>query len=146
MRSRTGVLGYQSDCWPVTANLSQPLRFGPFELDTESGELRNSGRLVRIPPQPFKLLSLLASQPGRLYTREEIRAALGSDDPFIDFDQGVNFAIKQVGEALKDDAERSLYIQTAPKRGYRFIAPTQPPRPDPPAVVTATGAPPVTGR
>src|SRR5262249_42143332 len=125
MRSRTGVLGYQSDCWPVTANLSQPLRFGPFELDTESGELRNGGRVVRIPPQPFKLLSLLASQPGRLFTREEIRAALWSGDTFIDFEQGVNFAIKQVREALKDDAERSLYVQTVPKRGYRFIAPVQ---------------------
>ena len=101
------------------------MRFGPFELDPASGELRNAGRLVRIPPQPFKLLQLLASQPGRLFTREEIRAALWTDDTFIDFEQGVNFAIKQVREALKDDAERSLYVQTVPKRGYRFIAPVQ---------------------
>jgi len=109
----------------VASTSSQTLRFGTFELDPEAGELRGDGRQVRLPPQPFKLLWLLASQPGRLLTREEIRVALWSDDTFIDFEQGVNFAIKQVREALKDDAERALYIQTVPKRGYRFVAPVQ---------------------
>jgi DNA-binding winged helix-turn-helix (wHTH) protein len=110
------------------------LRFGQFELDLEAGELRHEGRGVRIPPQPFKLLGLFATQPGKLITREDIRAALWTDDTFIDFEQGVNFAIKQVREALKDDSERPLYVLTVPKRGYKFIAPVQIGAPGPPTV------------
>lgn len=102
---------------------SHLIRFGTFELDPASGELRNGGRLVRLPPQPFKLLVLLTSSPGRLVTREEIRNVLWDQNTFIDFEQAVNFTVKQVREALKDDAERAMYIQTVPKRGYRFIAP-----------------------
>ena len=99
------------------------VRFGAFELDLKAGQLLRSGRLVRLQPQPFKLLCLLANQPGRLVTREEIQAALWKNDTFVDFEQGVNFAIKQVRDALGDQAERSVYIQTEPKRGYRFLAP-----------------------
>ena len=98
-------------------------RFGTFELDIEGQQLRKSGRTIRLQPQPFKLLHLLATNPGRLVTREEIRAALWTGDTFVDFDQGVNFAIKQVREALNDDAERPVYIETIPRRGYRFLAP-----------------------
>jgi DNA-binding winged helix-turn-helix (wHTH) protein len=104
------------------------VRFGTFEIDADAGQLLLDGRPVRLPPQPFKLLWLLASHPGQLLTREQIREALWAGDTFIDFDQGVNFAIKQVREALKDDAERPLYIQTVPKRGYRFIAPVDSPQ------------------
>ena len=99
------------------------LYFGAFELDLEAGKLLKSGRLVRLQPQPFRLLSLLISQPGRLVTREEIQSALWKDDTFVDFEQGVNFAVKQVREALGDRAESSVYIQTVPRRGYRFVAP-----------------------
>jgi DNA-binding winged helix-turn-helix (wHTH) protein len=99
------------------------LRFGPFELDLETERLLKNGRIVRLQPQPFKLLRLLTTQPGKLVTREEIQAALWKDDTFVDFDQGVNFAIKQVREALGDRAEASLYVETVPKRGYRFLAP-----------------------
>ena len=106
-----------------TTDATGIVRFGAFELDVEAGQLRNEGRVVRLPPQPFKLLSLLVSQPGRLVTREEIRNALWANDTFVDVEQGVNFAIKQVRDALNDPAEHSLYIQTVPKRGYRFIAP-----------------------
>jgi DNA-binding winged helix-turn-helix (wHTH) protein len=101
------------------------MRFGTYEIDADAGQLLMDGRVVRLPPQPFKLLCLLASRPGQLVTRDQIREALWSDDTFIDFEQAVNFTIKQVREALKDDAERPLYIQTVPKRGYRFIAPVQ---------------------
>src|SRR5262245_14285831 len=101
------------------------LRFGVFELDTESEQLLKNGLAIRLKPQPFKLLKLLVNEAGRVVTREEIRAALWSGDTFVDFDQGVNFAIKQVREALDDDSERSLYIQTVPKRGYRFVAPVE---------------------
>ena len=99
------------------------LYFGAFELDLDAGKLLKNGRIVRMQPQPFRLLSLLVSQPGRLVTREEIQSALWKDDTFVDFEQGVNFAVKQVREALGDRAESSVYIQTVPRRGYRFVAP-----------------------
>ncbi len=99
------------------------LRFGTFELDLEAEQLLKNGRRVHLQPQPFKLLCLLTSQTGKLVTREEIRAALWKDDTFVDFEQGVNFAIKQVREALSDQAEHPVYIQTVPKRGYKFLVP-----------------------
>ena len=101
------------------------LRFGMFELDSEAGQLYRNGRLVRMQPKPFKLLCLLADQAGRLVTREEIQKELWTSDTFVDFGQGVNFAIKQVREALAEDADRPLYIQTVPRRGYRFLAPVE---------------------
>jgi len=101
------------------------LRFGLFELDTEAGQLYKTGRVVRLQPKPFKLLCLLAEKAGTLVPREEIQKALWSSDTFVDFEQGVNFAIKQVRDALGEDAERPLYIQTVPKRGYRFLAPVE---------------------
>ena len=96
-----------------------------FELDTESDQLLKNGLAIRLKPQPFKLLKLLVNEAGRVVTRDEIRAELWTGDTFVDFDQGVNFAIKQVREALDDDSDRSLYIQTVPKRGYRFVAPVE---------------------
>jgi len=105
------------------------LRFGTFELDIRSGQLRNKGRIVRLAPLPFKLLTLLTAAPGRLISREEIRTALWAGDTFIDFEQSVNFTVKQVREALNDDADRAIYVETVPKRGYRFIAPVDDGRP-----------------
>jgi DNA-binding winged helix-turn-helix (wHTH) protein len=99
------------------------VRFGAFELDMEAERLLKNGRTVRLQPQPFKLLALLIGLRGQLVTREQIRAALWSGDTFVDVDQGVNFAIKQVREALGEDADHPLYIQTVPRRGYRFVAP-----------------------
>jgi DNA-binding winged helix-turn-helix (wHTH) protein len=99
------------------------LRFGIFELDSEAEQLLKNGRLVRLQPKPFKLLCLLAGQAGKLVTREDIQKALWSSETFVDFEQGVNFAVKQVREALGEEADRPLYIQTVPKRGYRFVAP-----------------------
>jgi len=101
------------------------VRFGVFELDIEGERLLKNGRKVRLQPQPFRLLSLLATEPGRIVTREEIRAALWNDDTFVDFEQGVNFAIRQVRDALGDDADTPLFIETVPKRGYRFLAPVE---------------------
>jgi DNA-binding winged helix-turn-helix (wHTH) protein len=99
------------------------VRFGAFELDLDAERLLKNGRLVRLQPQPFKLLRLLTQQPGKLVSREEIQTALWTNDTFVDFEQGVNFAVKQVREALGDRAENSIYVETVPKRGYRFIAP-----------------------
>ena len=120
---------------PQTAN---PLRFGLFELDTDTAQLRKAGQVVRLQPQPFKLLHMLVSKPGRLLTRDEIRVALWTEGTFIDFEQGVNYAIKQVREALNDDSDNPLYIQTVPKRGYRFIAPVEGASPAPPKAHTIT--------
>ncbi len=107
---------------PTTA---APVAFGPFELDIDAGELRKDGAPVRLAPQPFKLLALLVSHAGQAVTRDQIRSELWSDGTTVDFEQGVNFSVKQVREALADDAEHPRYIQTLPKRGYRFIAPLQ---------------------
>src|SRR5262245_12815760 len=105
-----------------TANV---LRFGAFELDIDGERLLRNSRSVRLQPQPFRLLCLLAGQAGRVVNREEIRAALWKSDTFVDFEQGVNFAIKQVREALGEDADHPIYIQTIPKRGYKFVAPVE---------------------
>lgn len=96
-----------------------------FQIDMRSGELLRSGRVVRLKPQPFKLLQLLISRPGEIVTREEIRQSLWGSETFVDFEQGVNSAIKQVREALNEDADHPLYVETVPKRGYRFIAPIE---------------------
>ena len=109
---------------------SPVVRFGAFELDLEAERLLKNGRQVRLQPQPFKLLRLLTAQPGRLVTREEIQASLWTNDTFVDFEQGVNFAVKQVREALGDRAENSIYVETVPKRGYRFLGPVIVPNKD----------------
>ena len=94
-----------------------------FELDLDAQLLLRDGRLVRLQPQPFKLLCLLAENSGKVVSREEIRLALWSGDTFVDFDQGVNFAVRQIRDGLGEDAEHPVYIQTVPRRGYRFLAP-----------------------
>lgn len=122
----------------------ESFRFGEFDLDVDAGELRRNNRRLKLQPQPFKLLLLLVRRAGSLVSREEIRAELWPEGTFVDFDQSVNFSIKQIRDVLGDSAERPLYIETVPKRGHRFIAPmTKPPEKIPPAIVvpggTATG-------
>lgn len=97
--------------------------FGEFELDVDAGELRRKNRRLKVQPQPFKLLLLLVRKQGTLVTREEIRRELWPDGTFVDFDQAVNFSIKQIRDVLGDEADRPLYIETVPRRGHRFIAP-----------------------
>lgn len=101
--------------------------FGEFELDVEAGELRRKNRRLKLQPQPFKLLLLLVRKRGALVTRDEIRRELWADGTFVDFDQSVNFSIKQIRDALGDEADRPLYIETVPRRGHRFIAPISTP-------------------
>jgi TolB-like protein/DNA-binding winged helix-turn-helix (wHTH) protein/Tfp pilus assembly protein PilF len=101
------------------------VRFGVFELHLETGELRKSGVLLHLPPQPFKVLTLLASRRGQLVTREEIRDQIWGSETFVDFDHGLNFAIKKIRDTLGDDPETPRYIETVPRRGYRFIAPVE---------------------
>jgi DNA-binding winged helix-turn-helix (wHTH) protein len=101
------------------------IKFGNFQLDLEAGQLLKNGRVVRLKPQPFKLLHLLASRPGELLTRDEIRSVLWGSGTYVDFEQGVNTAVRQIREALNDDADSPLYLETVPKRGYRFIGPVE---------------------
>lgn len=116
-------------------------RFGQFELDIAAGELRRNTRRVRLQPQPFKLLALLARRAGTLVARDEIRSELWPEGTFVDFDQSVNFAIKQIRDVLGDSAERPLYVETVPRRGYRFIAPVEVGGKDSAAVPAAAGPP-----
>lgn len=98
------------------------LRFGSFELDASSNELRKAGSLVKLQSQPFQLLVLLAERRGEVITREEIRQALWDDQTFVDFDRSINFCINQIRTALDDDPQSPRYIETLPRKGYRFIA------------------------
>ncbi len=101
-----------------------PLRiaFGDFELNVSSAELRRSGKLVKLHPQPLQVLVLLATRAGELVSREEIRKQIWQDDTFVDFDLGINSCIRQIRNALHDDSDKPRYIQTVPRRGYRFVA------------------------
>jgi DNA-binding winged helix-turn-helix (wHTH) protein len=101
------------------------LRFGVFELNLDLEELRKNGALLKLPPQPFKLLALLASRSGQLVTRDDIQEQLWGEDTFIDFEQGVNKCIKQIRTALSDNPDNPLYLETIPRRGYRFLAPVR---------------------
>ena len=101
---------------------SAVLRVGPFEIDVTAGELRRAGRVVKLQPQPFRLLALLASRPGELITREEIREQLWGGETFVDFEQGENHCIRLVRLALGDDARSPRFVETVPRRGYRLIA------------------------
>jgi DNA-binding winged helix-turn-helix (wHTH) protein/Tol biopolymer transport system component len=109
---------------PISPN-SPGLSFGPFTLDPASGELRKAGTPIKLQPQPFRLLLLLAERAGTVVTRDDIQKCLWSDSTFVDFEHGINFSINQIRGALGDNSERPRYIETLPRRGYRFIAPLQ---------------------
>jgi TolB-like protein/Flp pilus assembly protein TadD len=96
--------------------------FGAFELDLASGQLSKETDTVRLQPQPLKVLALLVSRAGQLVSREEIRKQIWPDDTFVDFDQGLNYCIRQIRLALGDSAETPQFIETVPRRGYRFRA------------------------
>jgi TolB-like protein/DNA-binding winged helix-turn-helix (wHTH) protein len=101
------------------------LRFGVFELDRSSGELKKSGVVVKLQLQPAKVLALLASEPGRLFTRQEIQERLWPPDTHVDFEQGLNYCIKEIRAALGDRADKPAYVETLARRGYRFVAPVE---------------------
>ncbi|HEY6339775.1 MAG TPA: winged helix-turn-helix domain-containing protein [Candidatus Sulfotelmatobacter sp.] len=109
---------------PTDTNRRGLVRFDVYELDLENGELRKQGRPVRLQPQPFKVLAKLVSEPGRLVTREELQHHVW-DDTFVDFERGLNFCIRQIRAVLADDVETPRFIETVPRRGYRFIAPLE---------------------
>jgi DNA-binding winged helix-turn-helix (wHTH) protein/tetratricopeptide (TPR) repeat protein len=112
------------------------LRFASFELDPKSGELRKEGDLVPLRPQASRVLAVLATRSGEMVTRDEIRHEIWSEDTFVDFDQSLNFCIRQIRDALGDDASAPQYIETLPRRGYRFLVPVESRRAESAAPVT----------
>src|SRR5689334_1117642 len=130
----------------MTTDTQHPsrLRFGIYEMDARTGEVWREGVPVHLPPQPFKVLFLLASRAGDVVTREEIRQELWGQDTFVDFDGGLNFCINQIRKALRDSAESPHFIHTLPRRGYRFIASVEP-IPPLPAASAEAGADPGAG-
>src|SRR5438309_2759843 len=97
------------------------IRFAAFELDSRASELRKQGAKVKLQEQPFQILQVLLQRPGEVVTREELQQKIWPSDTFVDFDHGINNAIKRLREALGDAAETPHYIETLPRRGYRFI-------------------------
>src|SRR5450631_2240469 len=98
------------------------IRFGDFELDDQSLELRKNGTPERIQHQPARVLAFLLNHRGTLVTREQIRLAIWGEDTFVDFEQGLNFCIRQIRLAINDQVEHPRHIETLPRLGYRFIS------------------------
>lgn len=132
----------------MTGTPSKPrFRFGVFEADAATGELRRKGVRVKINAQPFQVLEMLLQRPGELITREEIARTLWPEGTFVDFEHGLNSAINRIREALGDTAGNPRFVETLARRGYRFIAPVvrigmrsvesgMPPGPQPEAALT----------
>src|ERR1700733_11088558 len=107
-------------------------RFASYELDLPGGVLRKDGIRIRCQEQPLQVLAALAERPGELVTREELRQRVWPKDTFVDFDHALNTAIKKIRAALNDDADAPRYIETVPRRGYRFLATIEPESSTPP--------------
>lgn len=114
------------------------IRFGTFEVDLRSGELRKAGVRLALQDQPFRILTMLLARPGEVITREALRQALWPADTFVDFEHGLNAAVRRLREALGDDAEAPRFVETVPRRGYRFIAPVDDARRTPAPASTPT--------
>src|SRR5271168_3972276 len=97
------------------------IRFGTFEADLRSGEVRKSGSRIKLQEQPFKVLQILLEHPGDLVTREELQSRIWPKESFGDFDHAVNVAIGKLRTALGDSPDNPLFIETVPRRGYRFV-------------------------
>ncbi len=108
----------------MSANPSSSIvRFGTFEVNVQTGELRHAGLRVKLQEQPFQVLVALLERPGEIVTRDELRSRLWPEDTFVDFDHSLNAAIKRLRDALAESADAPVFIETLARRGYRFIAP-----------------------
>src|ERR1700756_119410 len=103
------------------------VRFGHYEIDAHAGELRRGGIKLKLSGQPFDVLVALLEKPGQVVTREELHNKLWSQDTFVDFEHGLNKAINKVREVLGDDADNPRFVETIPRRGYRFLVPVAQP-------------------
>ena len=106
-------------------HLPPPIRFGIFEVDSQSGELRRHGLKIKLQEQPFQALVMLLERAGEVVTREQLQRKLWPADTFVDFDRGLNRAINRLRDALGDDSNNPRFIETLPQRGYRFIVPVE---------------------
>jgi DNA-binding winged helix-turn-helix (wHTH) protein len=97
------------------------LRFGEFTFDPSTGELRRNGSVARLEPQPARVLAVLVNRAGSLVTRAELREAVWLEGTHVEFDQGLNYCIRQIRVALGDDARRPMFVETAARRGYKFL-------------------------
>src|SRR6184192_1147257 len=107
----------------VPSESQHKVRFGAFELDLRTAELRKSGQELTLQGQPFQILMLLMDRPGELVTREELKKGLWASDTFVDFEHNLNKAVNRLREALGDSAEQPKFVETLPRRGYRWIGP-----------------------
>ena len=116
---------------------SQPphlVRFSPYEVNLRAGELYREGRKIRLQVQPFHVLAMLLEHPGQVVARKDLQKRLWPEDTFVDFDHSLNTAIKKLRQALDDDKKKPRFIETLPKRGYRFIGAVEPPTKPPSSV------------
>src|SRR5258708_36446927 len=104
---------------------SKITRCGVFEIDLKAFELRKHGLRLKLSEQPFQILAILLEKPGEIVTRDELRERLWPGDTFVDFDHGLNNAVMRLREVLGDSSDRPRFIETLPRRGYRFIAPIE---------------------
>jgi Tol biopolymer transport system component/DNA-binding winged helix-turn-helix (wHTH) protein len=111
----------------MPVNTPRAWRFGVFELDAPTGELRRNGGVIKLREQPARILLLLLEHAGQMVTREQLRERLWPSDTFVDFDHSLNSAVMKLREALGDSADKPLYIETIPRKGYRFVAPVSHP-------------------
>ena len=109
-----------------SAHVPKVLRFGLFDVDMQAGQLCKAGLRVKLQEQPFQVLAALLERPGEVVTREELRQRLWPADTFVDFDLSLNGALKKLRYALGDVADSPTFIETIPRRGYRFIAAVRP--------------------
>ena len=124
---------------PIERPLPRSVRFADFELDLRTGELRRRGTTLKLQPQPAKVLTVLVSRAGDVVTRQELAQQVWGSETFVDYEQGLNFAIRQVRTALEDDPNSPRFLETLPKRGYRFVG-TIAPLPSPEAVDSPAAA------
>jgi DNA-binding winged helix-turn-helix (wHTH) protein len=126
---------------PTAARSANVVRFDVFEVDLRAQEVYKGGRRIKLQVQPFQVLAMLLEQPGEVVTREEMQKRLWPADTFVDFDHSVNTAIKKLRQALGDDKNKPRFVETLPKRGYRFLASVKKPATSAGVAETAVVAP-----
>jgi DNA-binding winged helix-turn-helix (wHTH) protein/TolB-like protein len=123
--AKTGISGVLIRCIIIVI-VSGRIQFGLFDFDPGTGDLSRDGRPVRLQRQPARVLALLTALPGELVSREQLRQQVWGDGTYVDFERGLNFCIAQIRAALGDSADSPRFVETLPRRGYRFIAPVRP--------------------
>jgi TolB-like protein/DNA-binding winged helix-turn-helix (wHTH) protein/Tfp pilus assembly protein PilF len=134
MRARAILPSFMPSRMEPRILISRKIRFGVFEVDLKTSELRKHGLRMKLSEQPFQILAMLLEQPREVITREEFRSRLWPDDTFVDFDHSLNNAVMRLREVIGDSSDNPRFVETLPRRGYRFIAPVEVIRDDPPTL------------